>query len=67
MVNINLLKGKIIEKGLSIKKIALILGISKSSLYRKLASPDCISIREINIISDTLGFNEEDIISIFFQ
>ena len=67
MVDANLLKGKIIEKGLSIEKIAAIMGINKSSLYRKIASPDCISIKDINILSDTLELNEKDIISIFFS
>ena len=36
MVNINKLKGKIVENGLTIEKLADNIGIDRSTLYRKI-------------------------------
>ena len=36
MVNINMLKGKIVERGMNVTKLASEIGIDRSSLYRKI-------------------------------
>ncbi len=38
MTNMNLLKSKIVENGLSVEKIVESIGINKSTFYRKLAN-----------------------------
>ena len=68
MININKLKGKIIEKGFSIGLLADQLGIDKSTLYRKLSkNGESISIAEANKIAEILELDAKEIISIFFD
>lgn len=68
MVNINKLKGKIVEKGMNISEMAEVIGIDKSTLYRKLRSNgEEISIKEANSIIKTLGLNFDEVNSIFFS
>ena len=65
MVNINMLKGKIIENGLTVEKLANKLGINKSTLYRKFSQDGgSISIKEAYLIAKEL--NSEESMSIFF-
>ena len=67
MVNINKLKGKIIENGLTVEKIAELIGINKSTLYRKLNNNgNDITIKEAEKIYKTLKLSNEEAISIFF-
>ena len=42
-----LLVDKILEKGMDLSKIAKLLGIDKMTLYRKLASYEPITVREV--------------------
>lgn len=68
MVNVNKLKGKLIEKGSNVSELAKAIGIDKSTLYRKLRSNgEEISIKEANLIIKTLDLNIEEVNSIFFS
>lgn len=68
MVNVNKLRGKIIEKGLNISKLAKIMGITKSTLYRKFNSNGAnISIKDATLIIKALSLNIEETNAIFFQ
>lgn len=65
-MNVNKLKGKIVEKEMSITQLAKEIGIDRSSLYRKLNNEgDTLSIKEANRIVEILGLTREESIAIF--
>lgn len=68
MVNINKLRGKIIENGLSVKDLADKLEIDRSTLYRKMNSEgDTMTISDAEKISKILNLSLEEVNSIFFS
>ncbi|UAT29547.1 helix-turn-helix transcriptional regulator [Bacillus badius] len=67
MVNINKLKGKIVEKGLTVGKLAGKIGIDRSTLYRKLGNNgESLTIRDANLISEALDLTPQEATDIFF-
>ena len=67
MVNINKLKGKIVESGLSMEILAKKIGINKSTLYRKInGKGNSFSIKEADLIVETLALSQAEAIAIFF-
>lgn len=68
MVNINKLRGKIIENGLSVKDLADNLEMDRSTLYRKMNSEgDTMTISDAEKISKILNLSLEEVNSIFFS
>lgn len=68
MVNVNKLRGKIIEKGLSVKELADNLEMDRSTLYRKMNSEgDTMTISDAVNISRILDLSLEEVNSIFFS
>lgn len=68
MVNINKLRGKIIENGLSVKDLADNLEMDRSTLYRKMNSEgDTMTINDAEKISKILNLTLEEVNSIFFS
>ncbi|MDU1176397.1 MAG: helix-turn-helix transcriptional regulator [Peptoniphilus harei] len=68
MVNINKLRGKIIENGLSVKDLADNLEMDRSTLYRKMNSEGgTMTIRDAEKISKILNLSLEEVNSIFFS
>ena len=68
MVNINLLKGKIVERGLSIPELASMIGIDKATFYRKInAGGTKITVGEATLISKVLRLNSIELNTIFFE
>ncbi|MEQ2400107.1 helix-turn-helix domain-containing protein [Peptoniphilus hominis (ex Hitch et al. 2025)] len=68
MVNINKLRGKIIENGLSVKDLADKLEMDRSTLYRKMNSEgDTMTISDAEKISKILDLSLEEVNSIFFS
>ena len=65
-MNVLALKGKITERGLSITEFAEIIGVDRSSLYRKLNNGEKITIGEAAKMKDALGLTNEDATRIFF-
>lgn len=59
MVNENLLKAKIIEKGIDKKVIAEKLGISPTSLNYKINNKTQFKASEIQLLSKILGIDKE--------
>lgn len=45
-MNANKLKGKIVEQGLSIAKVADLIGMHRSSLYRKINGHEKMTVAE---------------------
>lgn len=68
MVNINKLRGKIIENGLSVKDLADNLEMDRSTLYRKMNNEgDTLTISDAEKISKILNLSLEEVNSIFFS
>lgn len=67
-MNVNKLKGKIVENGLSVKEVSESIGIEKSTFYRKLNNQgETFTVREINLIRETLKLTKEEAMAIFFM
>jgi DNA-binding phage protein len=68
MVDINKLKGKIIEKKLNVSRLAVKIGINQATLYRKLkTNGDYFSIKEAELIAKELDLTVDELNSIFFS
>ncbi len=63
----NKLKGKIIEKGYSMKSFSSAVGISAVSLYRKMKGIREFDRDEIEKIVELLSLENEQIVEIFFN
>ena len=67
MVNIRKLKAKLVEKDISIIELANIIGIDKSTVYRKFnKSGENFTVKDVEKISKALSLTYEDINDIFF-
>ena len=67
MVNINKLKGKIVECGLSIPELATSIGIDKATIYRKInLEGETFTIKEADLIANKLVLSAEEVNAIFF-
>ena len=68
MVNINKLKGKIVEHGLNVEQIAVIVGVGRSTMYRKMdESGRNMTIKDASVISKALNLSADEVNSIFFD
>jgi transcriptional regulator with XRE-family HTH domain len=68
MVNVNKLKGKIVENGLTVEKLAEQIGMDRSTLYRKLNNAgETFTIREANLICRVLNLTGTEATAIFFS
>lgn len=67
MVNVQKLKGKIIEKGMNISILANTIKINRSTLYRKLNGKCPITINDADLIVKELDLSETEAFSIFFS
>lgn len=66
MVNINKLRGMMVERGFNVEKLSVETKIPKERLYRRLKSPDEITIEEADAIINVLNVSNEGAIQIFF-
>lgn len=66
-MNANKLRGKITERGLSIAKVADLIGMHKSSLYRKINGYDKITVAEAIKIKNILGLTDLEALDIFLS
>lgn len=68
MVNVNKLKGKIIERGMNVSELALKIGIDRTTLYRKLNSDGKnFTIEEADLIANELDLSCSEANAIFFS
>jgi DNA-binding XRE family transcriptional regulator len=68
MVNVNKLKGKIVECGLNIEELSSKIGINKTTFYRKMSSDGkYFTIEEADLISKELNLTYDEVNSIFFS
>lgn len=67
-LNINKLKGKIVENGLTVAVLAKEIGMDRATLYRKISNNgDTMLIKDANAICTALNLSAEDAIAIFFS
>ncbi len=67
MVNTNMLKGKIIEKGLSVAEVAKAIGISTASMYRKINNcGETMLVKDAYAVGKLLQLSSEEMNAIFF-
>jgi len=68
MVNINKLKGKIVENDLTIEKLADEVGIDRSTLYRKINNKgESFTIKEADLIAKALNLTAAEVNAVFFS
>lgn len=65
-MDVNKLKGKIIEKGMNVERLADKIGVDRSTLYRKLDSAEKFTVGEVNKIKNVLELSMQDASDIFF-
>lgn len=67
MVNVNKLKGKIVENGMNIAELADKINMNRSTLYRKINGNGCnFLVKEVSSMAEILCLNSQDINEIFF-
>ena len=68
MVNINKLKGRIVESGSTIETLADAIGMNRATLYRKInANGETFSVGEVDRIVRALKLDVKEATSIFFS
>ena len=65
MLQVNKLKGKITERGLTVAKVAAKIGIVPSTFHRKIAK-NTFSLEEVGMIARVLELSHQEAIEIFF-
>ena len=66
-MNINKLKAKIVERGLNTERLAVLIDVDRSTLYRKLNNSEKITIGEATRIKSALEMTNEEASDIFFN
>lgn len=67
MINIPKLKGKIVEKGMSIKELAKEINVESSTLYRRMSNNgQTLTIKNVEAIAKALQLSYSDLQEIFF-
>lgn len=67
MVNIILLRSKMVEKKMNVTEIAGKMGVDKATLYRRMADAQTFTIGEVGKITEILGLSNQEATSIFFS
>lgn len=58
----DIIKGRARIAGLSVNELAIKTGLSLSTLYRKLKTPNSITLGEIELIDELIHFTDEEIL-----
>lgn len=66
-MDINKLKAKLVERQISVEKLACILGISYATLHRRFNNPATFTVGEVADLITKLNLNIKDVNSIFFN
>lgn len=67
-VNVNKLKGKIVENGMTVSALAEKIGVDRATLYRKLSNNgETMLVKDANAIVSALHLTAEDALEIFFS
>ena len=67
-MNVNKLKGKIVENEMNITTLAKRMGVDRATLYRKInRDGETFTIKEVNLIVEILNLTTEEAMEIFFK
>lgn len=66
-MNGNELRAEMMRCGVSMKELSIILGIDRSTLYKKITGKTQFLQSEIAKITETLNLNSDRMIAIFFR
>ena len=66
-MNVNKLKGKIVERGENVEVLADKIGVDRATMYRKLNSFEKVTIGEASRINAALGLTSEEATEIFLD
>ena len=66
MVNTNKIRGRIMEQGLTIGSLAPLVGVSPSTLGRKIKNNADMTLGEVEAIRDVLKIPPERVMEYFF-
>ncbi len=67
MVNVNKLRGRMVECRVNADKMASMIGVNRATFYRKLENAgEAFTIREVGIIAKALNLNTDELNAIFF-
>jgi DNA-binding phage protein len=66
-MNIRKLKGKMVEKGVSVDTLASDMGMTRSNLYRKLSEKGNLTVRDAQKIKVSLNLTGDEARDIFFS
>ena len=67
-INVNKLKGKIIENGLTVSALAEKIGVDRATLYRKMSNNgDTMLVKDANNIAAALKLTADEAMAIFFS
>lgn len=68
IVNINKLKGKIVENGMTVSALAEKIGLDRATLYRKMSNNgESMLVKDANNIVAALNLNADEALAIFFS
>ena len=66
-MNLRKLRAKLVEKDMKVDALAAIIGIDRSSVYRKFNNFEKITIGEAKKIKEALAMTDEEAIEIFLS
>lgn len=66
-MNLNKLKAKLVEKGMNVETLAELIGVNRSSMYRKFNSFEKITIGEAVKMQTALDLSSEEATEIFLR
>lgn len=67
-VNVNKLKGKIVENGMTVTTLAEKIGMDRATLYRKLSNNgETMLVKDANAIVSAMNLTSEEALAIFFS
>lgn len=67
MVNVDRLRGRMVEYKINVDKMAALIGINRATFYRKMENNgEAFTIREVNVMSKALNLSLTEVNDIFF-
>lgn len=64
-MNVNKLRGKIVENGMNVEELASKIGVDRASLYRKLNNAEKITIGDAAKMKEALALSDTEAYEIF--
>lgn len=66
LVNVQKLRGKMVEMSISAEMLAKRIGINIGTLYRRFSKPESFTVKEVVLIAEALQLTAQEVDAIFF-